>query len=111
MTTLNYHTHYICTFEIDSDNNCFYSIGRDNQIIKWNLNNFEVEQRYKKFYSNICPYTFSLSPSKSKIAAINYKNKYIIDYINLEKREIIWQFDDIKQGEYLLEKISNSSKQ
>jgi WD40 repeat protein len=91
------HKHYVCSIQIESNGEFFYTISRDNSIREWNTKTGEPSEQFNKYFSNTCDYSFTLSPCEKFIAAINYEKNHKIDMFNILSKELFCEFDDLKK--------------
>ena len=103
------HSHYICSIQIESSGEFFYTIGRDNCINEWNINSYTITATFKKYYSNTCNYSFTLTPCEKFIASVNFNKNFKVDMFNIKNKEFVCDFDDFKAGKMLLEEKSSKA--
>ena len=88
------HKHYICSVQIESTGEFFYTSGRDNVIYEWNTKTLSKSASFAKFYSNICQNSFTLTPNEKYIAAADFKQNHVVLIFNILSKEIFCIFDD-----------------
>ena len=91
------HTHYICSIQIESNAEFFYTISRDNTIKEWNTKTGQLSEEFSKYFSNTCNYSFTLTPCEKFIAACNYDKNYKVDMFNILSKKLFCDFDDFKK--------------
>ena len=91
------HKHYICSIQIESNSEFFYTISRDNTIKEWNTKTGQLSTEFSKYFSNTCQNSFTLSPCEKFIAACNYEKNYKVDMFNILTKKVFCDFDDHKK--------------
>jgi WD40 repeat protein len=88
------HQHYICSIQIESNCEFFYTISRDNTIKEWNTKTGQLSAEFSKYFSNTCKDSFTLTPCEKFIAACNYEKNYKIDMFNILTKKVFCDFND-----------------
>lgn len=91
------HNHYICSIQIESNGEFFYTISKDNTIKEWNTKTGRQSEKFFRYYSNTCNNSFTLTPCEKFIVASNFKKNYKVDMFNILSKKLFCDFDDYKK--------------
>lgn len=104
------HNHYICSIQMESNGEFFYTISKDNTIKEWNTKTGRQSEKFTKYFSNTCNDSFTLSPCEKFIAACNFKKSYKVDMFNILTKRLFCDFDDHKKLSQNTSSIGNLDK-